>query len=243
MTRVNDRIGCVTVLEVLEAAQARERDLRGYRGSAVHPDANGAHVWVRCDCLLEFLVRARALGKRKDDTRCGHRCELGKASRDVPEWTTCRNPLCGGKLRSDNTTGFCSGCVHGNVSGGRRWYRLSHPEEWRVQQRERAKALRSAKALRGECTWCPAPALDGSAFCAACKAKERASRQARKASRKLQAAAWRVGQIAAGLCVCCPNRAVPEKKKCERHLAADSANKLARYHARKQVDEARREAA
>lgn len=226
MIRVGDEFGCLTVIEVLEAAAARERGLLGSLGRPVHRKATGAHVLVRCDCLLEFVVRARAMPYR---ARCGPKCELGKvapAGADISEHagrTTCRNPLCERKLRACNTTGFCWKCQRVN----RRWYLL--------ELIERRKAA-------GKCGWCARP---GKTPCETCSAQARARYEKMKADPGYRARTTGIQQRrrlrlrAAGRCVCCGSYKLVTKVACG--PCAENGRRHSREHARRKAAQRRAE--
>lgn len=225
MIHVGDRLGCVTVLEMLEAAVARERDLRGYHGKPVHLVAHGSHAWVRCDCHLEFLVRARELSRRKNTERCGQRCELGREAepeKPAREWTHCRNPLCAKELNPrrmgrPNRTGFCNECK--KTRGVRRWYEITRQGAAGALARRiaHARQVKRQRRARGECAQCGVPCAGR--LC-----------EPHRAATNAQAAARRARNVRAGICINCRKLAVPGRSRCEEHLAEDAATSLRLYH-------------
>lgn len=211
MIGAGDRIGCLTVLEVLEAAQARERDLRGYYGKQT--SANGSRALVRCDCLLEFTARARELSRRRKATRCGSRCEVGvdeREERRAREWTHCRNPLCGKELNAGgmgrpNRTGFCNPCKA--TKGVRRWYELTRPDHAKKVARRIAhdKQVKERRKANGQCIQCGIPSGDR-----LCDEHRLACNEAHRRCR--------ARCVRGGICISCKRLAVPGRARCRLHL-------------------------
>lgn len=212
MIGAGDRIGCMVVVEMMVAAQARAGGLLGYFGRETY--FTGAAALVRCDCLLEFVVRARELSRRKNSVRCGRRCELEKRSRPEREtwtrWTHCRNPLCAkelnpGGMGRPNRTGFCNPCKA--TKGVRRWYELTRPDHAKKVARRIAhdKQVKERRKANGQCIQCGIPSGDR-----LCDEHRLACNEAHRRCR--------ARCVRGGICISCKRLAVPGRARCQLHL-------------------------